>query len=65
MGCPVGKPWLEVADQWTALAEYATRAGNKVVMIVALQRAAECIRIAKLLDTKGNNHEDGTSTQIS
>ena len=42
--------WLDVAQKFAALAVEAQAAGNMVVMIVALQRAAECVQIAKRIE---------------
>ena len=46
--------WLDVAQKFAALAVEAQAAGNMVVMIVALQRAAECVQIAKRIEGTQN-----------
>lgn len=42
--------WSDRAGQFAELAEAAAAAGDQVTMIVALQRAAECLQIHRNLN---------------
>lgn len=46
--------WSDRAGQFAELAEAAAAAGDEVTMIVALQRAAECLQIHRNLNPEDN-----------
>lgn len=45
--------WLEVAEQYTKLAQEAQQADDLVVFIAAIQRASQCVQIARNLEQIG------------